>query len=519
MLSSIFTRTLQPFSDSIDSPKAADSDLGWKGLAGQEGNALNRDDLMRRIHGTDIYAGYVPTLAEDLQGWNSKHQAFDEIIAELRPSIVIDVGVWKGGSTLYLADQLRQHDVAGSVIAVDTFLGSLEHIDAASDLFRLVPRRHGMPLLYEQFLSNVVRLGAQDRVVPLPQTSTTAALLLRAIGVQAGLIHIDASHEYAPVLQDARSYWEVLAPGGYMVGDDYDPFWPSVVKAADDFAAEKGVRLSHRAAKWIVRKPRLRVPITIEPIRVINLDRTPERIKQFLARHPYLPVERFAAVDGAAIDRSACVREGIIAADNDYKPGAIGIAMSHVSLWRQCAAGTTAFHIVEDDVVLRHDFQAVAQRLLDTLDEWDVVLWGHNFDWPVQIRPAQGIGIGVVQYDHQAVDETSVDSFRSDTVIPFLAPLYSAAGICCYSVSPSGAARMLADCLPIRGEAAEYLAKTGKSWNNTGIDVEMSRHYPKWRAYVAMPPVAVSYNDQSTSTIRGHLAAIHDPAIANRALR
>jgi hypothetical protein len=103
------------------------------------GNAMNRDDLMRRIHGTDIYVGYLPTLAEDLQGWNSAHPAFDDIIAETRPLIVIDVGVWKGGSTLYLADRLRQHDIAGTVIAVDTFLGSLEHSDAASDLFRLAP--------------------------------------------------------------------------------------------------------------------------------------------------------------------------------------------------------------------------------------------------------------------------------------------------------------------------------------------------------------------------------------------
>lgn len=475
---------------------------------------MNRDDLMRRIHGTDIYADYVPTLAEDLQGWNSEHKAFDEIIAELRPSIVIDVGVWKGGSTLYLADRLRQHDVAGTVIAVDTFLGSLEHSDARSDLFRLAPRRHGMPLLYEQFLSNLVRHGAQDRVVPLPQTSTTAALLLRAIGVEAGLIHIDASHEYEPVLQDARSYWEVLAPGGYMVGDDYDPFWPSVVKAADDFAAEKGVTMSHRAAKWIVRKPRLRAPMTIEPIRVINLDRTPERLTRFLERHPGLPVERFAAVDGATIDRNAGVRDGVIAVENDYHPGAIGVAMSHVKLWRQCAAGSAPFHIAEDDAILRRDFRSIAARLLDTLDAWDIVLWAHNLDWPVQVRLAQGVGVTVVQYDPETVDVTR---FRSATVIPSLAPLSSAAGICCYSVSPAGAARMLADCLPIRSQDAQYLPKT--AWLNTGIDVEMSRHYAAWRAYIATPPIAISDNDQRASTIRGHLAAIHDPTIANRALR
>ncbi|WP_428488209.1 CmcI family methyltransferase [Rhodopila sp.] len=213
-------------------------------------------DLMRRLQGTDIYAGFVPTFAEDRQGWNSQHPAFDCIVAEVRPSVIIDVGVWKGGSTIYLAEALERHAVKGTVIAVDTFLGSLEHTDMASDLVDLIPRRHGTPLLYEQFITNVVRCGVSDRVVPLRQTSTLAAKLLQRIGVQAGLIHIDASHEYDDVLKDARAYWNILAPGGYLVGDDYHPVWPGVMQAADEFSAEVGVSLSIQTPKWIIQKPR-----------------------------------------------------------------------------------------------------------------------------------------------------------------------------------------------------------------------------------------------------------------------
>ncbi len=40
-----------------------------------------------------------------------------------------------------------------------------------------------------------------------------------------------------------------------MVGDDYDPTWPGVVKAADEFAAEVGQTIDNRPPKWIVRKP------------------------------------------------------------------------------------------------------------------------------------------------------------------------------------------------------------------------------------------------------------------------
>lgn len=212
-------------------------------------------EVMQRIHGSDVYAGFVPMFPEDRQGWNSQHPVFDQIIRAIRPGIVVDVGVWKGASTIYLAELMKSTGIAGTVIAVDTFLGSVEHWDRNSGFAALIPRRFGMPLLYEQFLSNVVRCGAQDRVVPLPQTSTTASLLLRRVGVQAGLIHIDASHEYEDVLRDARAYWDILLPGGFLVGDDYDQYWPGVVQAANQFATEKGLQLMTSTPKWIVRKP------------------------------------------------------------------------------------------------------------------------------------------------------------------------------------------------------------------------------------------------------------------------
>ena len=111
-----------------------------------------QQELMRRIHGDDIYAGFVPTFALDLQGWNSQHPAFEAIIAHARPSIIIDVGAWKGASTIHLAELLNRHSIAGAVVAVDTFLGSLEHCDRESVEFGLIPHRHGMPLLYTTVL-------------------------------------------------------------------------------------------------------------------------------------------------------------------------------------------------------------------------------------------------------------------------------------------------------------------------------------------------------------------------------
>jgi len=211
--------------------------------------------LMQLLHGDDIYTGFADFLPEDLQGWNSVNPVFPAIMQSAGPAVLIDVGVWKGGSTLYLADLLREQGIDGAVIAVDTFLGSPEHWDRAGPFSDGLVKRHGLPVLYQQFISNVLHRGHAGRVVPLAQSSENAAVILRRAGVTAGLIHIDAAHEYDAVRRDLSAYWELLQPGGYLVGDDYLPIWPDVIRAADDFAAELGLPLRLSLPKWFLQKP------------------------------------------------------------------------------------------------------------------------------------------------------------------------------------------------------------------------------------------------------------------------
>ncbi len=249
-----------------------------------------------------------------------------------------------------------------------------------------------------------------------------------------------------------------------------------------------------------------------EPIRVISLDRTPQRFAQFLADNAGFAVQRFAACDGGLLTPAGCVAEGLISAENIYNAGALGTARSHVTLWRECVASGAPMVVAEDDIVLRADFWPAMAALLERVPGWDIVLWTHNFDWPVKVAPAPGTGEAVIQYTAPG-SELDVQTYRAATTPSFLLPLRSAAGIGCYSISPAGAARLLARCLPIGAAFAEYATKPGLGWENNGIDVEMSRHYTGMAAYIAMPPLALAPNDQAASTIRGHLAALHDVSV------
>jgi predicted O-methyltransferase YrrM len=207
---------------------------------------------MQRLYGTDIWQGYKERHAEEsVQGWHGTHPSLKRLVATAGAKIVVDVGVWKGQSTITMARSMQQAGIDGVVIGIDTFLGSPEHWEGAFSQFT---REHGMPTYYWTFLSNVARAGLTDYVVPMPQTSTTAVQILQRKKIKASVVHVDAAHEYREVLRDAEDYWELLEDGGYLIGDDYSPNWPGVVQASHEFAAKVGREMSVEGPKWILRK-------------------------------------------------------------------------------------------------------------------------------------------------------------------------------------------------------------------------------------------------------------------------
>ncbi|SEA21639.1 class I SAM-dependent methyltransferase [Rubrimonas cliftonensis] len=192
----------------------------------------------------------------DEQGWNSRHPFFDTVIELCRPRLVIELGVWKGMSALYMADVMERLGVDGEILAIDTWLGSSEHL--LQERWRASLRHeHGMPTIYRTFLANVMKRGHQNRITPLPMDGASAAVVLQKLGVKAQVIHIDGSHEYAACLADLRAYWSLLDAKGVLIVDDYAR-WPEVTKATCQFAAEVNRAVFGGTPKALIaRNPKL----------------------------------------------------------------------------------------------------------------------------------------------------------------------------------------------------------------------------------------------------------------------
>lgn len=195
-------------------------------------------------------------LPEDLQGWAGTDPLLRRAIETVRPKLVIEVGTWKGQSAVFMAEGCRELGLDAAILCIDTWLGSLEHL--VDDGFRpLLGVRRGRPTIYEQFMANVRARGLQAYLTPLPQTSRTAARFLRARGIRADLVYLDASHEEEDVLADLEAYWPLLRSGGLLVGDDCISAFPGVVRACAAFARRVGVQARVHGVKFVLRKPDL----------------------------------------------------------------------------------------------------------------------------------------------------------------------------------------------------------------------------------------------------------------------
>src|SRR5262245_32275516 len=120
-----------------------------------------RHDLVGRIWGGNDPFDGAPVLPWDGVGYStSQHPFLTEAIDAVRPRIVIEVGVWKGVSTMVMALRAKELALNCAVIAIDTWLGSAENW--ANPKLGFIPRKNGYPTIYFTFLSNCLHKQVED---------------------------------------------------------------------------------------------------------------------------------------------------------------------------------------------------------------------------------------------------------------------------------------------------------------------------------------------------------------------
>lgn len=181
--------------------------------------------------------------------------------------------------------------------------------------------------------------------------------------------------------------------------------------------------------------------------------------------------------------------------------GAYGCALSHIRLWELCVDSQEPLTVVEDDAVFRADFECEANRFIASLPpDWDMVLWGWNFDAILGLEFMRNVSPAFMRFDQDQM-RNGLDFFVAavEKASPFR--LGMALGIPAYTLSPKGGRVLLEKCLPLKRHLIE-VPLMGRSFTNTGIDIQMSLVYPEINAFVAFPPLVVTLNENSKSTVQ-----------------
>jgi hypothetical protein len=181
-------------------------------------------------------------------GWQSESVVFNDVIEEIKPKTIIEIGSWVGASAIHMAKCLKANNINDfQILCVDTFLGS----NASLWIENFINVDNVFQEQYNQFNINVTNSGFNENISALPMTSSSAAELCQILNVQVDLIYIDAGHQEKEVYDDLNDWWPISTK--MVFGDDYSETWSGVKKAVNRFAQEKNINFQEKDSKFILR--------------------------------------------------------------------------------------------------------------------------------------------------------------------------------------------------------------------------------------------------------------------------
>lgn len=158
---------------------------------------------------------------KSIPGWFDFEAFYDLMIQTLNKkeySTFVEIGVWKGRSTAYMAERIKDTGAHIDFYAIDTFEGSPNE--------RLHQKDPDIRTLHQVALTNLHDLLGYVTVVK--KSSLEAVENFK----QVDFVFIDATHTYDAVKADLAAWMPKIKPGGFIAGHDYD--WKEVARAVDE---------------------------------------------------------------------------------------------------------------------------------------------------------------------------------------------------------------------------------------------------------------------------------------------
>lgn len=213
-------------------------------------------------------------IAANVDGWLEDCEG--ELLFELAKGCegrgaIVEVGSWKGKSTLWLA----KGSMSGNrvkVLAIDPHTGSEEHHKA-----------FGKVWTFDAFNETIASAGLQSVVFPLVKTSRDAAVDFEE---PVELIFIDGAHDYESVKADFELWFPKVIEGGIMAFHDTTYGEGPLRVVEENLYTSRNFSIVHLVGSitYARKVNRNSKKVRIRNLSAMYLRRTPEPVRHLLPK-------------------------------------------------------------------------------------------------------------------------------------------------------------------------------------------------------------------------------------------
>jgi len=155
---------------------------------------------------------------EKVGGWFNYASIYNYFVSRaLSGDIIVECGVWKGRSLIYLADIARLSGRGLKIFGIDAWKNDEEQI--YRDLRAQDVRAGDSRTVYQQCLDNLAACGFRAGVELIQSDAIVAARFFDDASVSA--LWLDDSHTHAHMRAEIAAWLPKLGPGAIIGGHDY----------------------------------------------------------------------------------------------------------------------------------------------------------------------------------------------------------------------------------------------------------------------------------------------------------
>lgn len=143
------------------------------------------------------------------------YQDFYKTVASKNYDVLVEIGVWKGHSISFLANEIKNRGYVAEIYAVDLWDDTYKWENPTQ-----LHLREQVPYLYDIYTENKKRFCVSDMIIDLKGLSWEMADNFEDGTVD--FVFIDADHEYTSVVKDITAWLPKIRKGGMISGHDYN---------------------------------------------------------------------------------------------------------------------------------------------------------------------------------------------------------------------------------------------------------------------------------------------------------